>query len=289
MKKRFGALGAFALTVATALSLTACGGHIGEPAEITPSEAFNQKGLWFVVYDDDPVGKDSVIVEVWDFDGNGNVTVMPTPVLTSSIETLGNLKDLSDEEILDKVKQDILDEQQMKKINCQDLVKAINESRVQGQENRAKEKKSGVRNRWRDPIYTDVGPLTMTNFELYDTLHLSPVKFDLHVETNQSGNEAELEMINASYSYPAWPFSQSGPGYPEFDENKNRMTSGEIILKQDTVGVPMREPASAVVYDKKYVGYSDGDGYYFLKVAKNPESKTIYKLDTPGTKGITVD
>ncbi len=270
MKKRFGALGAFALTVATALSLTACGGHIGEPAEITPSEAFNQKGLWFNVFAyEGSLGKDSELLEVWDFDGNGNVTVIPT-----SEVTLGDLKDLSDEEILEKVKQKLLNDQQKKKINEQDQLKGINESRA------------GT-HRYFKVLYDK--PMSMTNFELYDTLHLSPVKFDLHVKTNQSGNEAKLEKMTASYSYPAWPFVTDGPGFPEYDENKNRMSSGEITLKEKSINIEMKTPESAVVYDKKYVGFADGRNKHFLKAAKSLDSKTVCKLDTPDTKGIKVD
>ncbi len=269
MKKRFGALGAFALTVATALSLTACGGHIGEPAEITASEAFNQKGLWFEVVDYDSVGKDSRIESVWDFDGNGNVTVIPVYYYRDDSLTLGDLKDLSDEEILEKAKQIVLKEQQAEKEDYQKLVTEINDFHARQ--------------------FGDVKPITAKDIELYDTLHLSPVKFDLHAVTNESGNITKLETITASYVYPKhcqfgkWRSEahMNTPGAsPEYDVKNT--------LEKCEPNFTMSAPASAVVYDKKYVGYSD-DSWYFLKAAKSMDSETVYILDPPDTKGITVD
>ncbi len=95
--------------------LTGCNGS--NPLSLTPkgpvpiSEALKEKRLWIEVWGNSPdLSKDMYVVSVWDFDGEGNVSVYKTDFAAmlygdSNALKLKDFKDLSDDQIVSLVKE----------------------------------------------------------------------------------------------------------------------------------------------------------------------------------------
>lgn len=258
-KKLFRNLSLIMMTILLIFSLFACGGSKDTGGEATdtsnterdhvipPSEAFAEEGIWF--YSDSPmVTKDEKVDYTLVFDGNGNVTRYTTDF------TYADLRDLSDEEILELAKE---------------RDKALFESEMQELLSTAENIIHPFRGDPDPDLYNQV--VSVIDNAQYQEPTSYP--FALKAITDGTGNETINEILSYTYcTWNPWLFDDTG-WYPD-TWNTYRELDEETEL--------FVSPSKMTVYDMQFNGF----GNLFQKVE---EEHPGFILDSPDTEGIEVD
>lgn len=248
MKKISKILSLIIITGLLVTSFTACSGSKDTTVDsskssskrdsvIPPSEAFSEEGIWF--FSDTPmVTKDEIVDYTLVFDGNGNVTRYTTDF------TYADLRDLSDEEILELAKE-------------QD--KELFESEMQ-------------------QLLSDIEYSKSRNIDLYNQLSSAITKaqyqepksypFALKAITDGTGNETINEILQ--YTYCTWNTlileettdPETWNAYTERDEETDLFVS----------------PSKMTVYDMEFNGF----GNLFQMVDEDHPGFILDSPDTEG-------
>lgn len=260
-KKLFRNLSLVMMTGLLIFSLSACGGLKDTGGETTgtsdterdhvipPSEAFAEEGIWF--YSDSPmVTKDEKVDYTLVFDGNGNVTRYKTDF------TYADLRDLSDEEIIELAKERdkaLVDQVLQNYLSDADYI--IHPYRGEG-----------------DPdLYNQV--ISALNSAEYQEPTPSP--FKLKIITDGTGNTTMNEIL--SYTYSGWYDYKTGDL-----ENFLVPDKWKLYREYDEETELFISPSKMTVYDMEFNGF----GNLFQKV---DEEHPGFILDSPDTEGIEVD
>lgn len=250
-----------------------------ENKSITPSKAFSQKGIWFQTYSNTSVTKESQILGILNFDGNGNVTYYKCNDLTFS-----NLKGLSDNEILELAKKNNKSriENNLKKgieINEKERPSFVESRKFFEQKlefSKNNNDKKGVK------AFTDlisevdkkISELDskIAKFKNYKYSDPVPQKYTLNVKTDGTGNNTHTESIDFTITND---FS---------DDKRDEMLNVplEVLDKKDITFSLYPSSDNYEVYDMHFSGFSS-------LVKKVEENEMNFELDTPETKGIVVD
>lgn len=252
-------------------SFTACGG------KETPSEnsreissesykisgAFAEKSIWFLTHQNESPAKDTKIRAVFVFDGKGNFTIYDvtsdtfgsndTFISNSDYEPLcfGDLRDLSDEEILELVKEKNRTWFEATKQYAIKLADGEAES-YYGDSTEL----NTIRDKWEQ-------------LEYESQIFQQPVR--LEITTDDTGNQTAEERL-CYISTPARALDSSDASIlPPFDEESR----SNIIKLYPT-------NSSYIVYDKTFMGC--GNLYQIRE-----EGEFGWGFDTPDTEGIKVD
>ena len=252
---------------ALAVSLSACGGASGadeihnskEPVSV--SQAFGAKGLWFVTDEGEAPGKDQQIEAILSFDGDGNVTHYDVADLD-----FGDLKDLSDEEIFNR-----LNEWDRKGFD--EWVKnRLHELDVQIEDNEAWDPANPVQAENKSARIAGLKE-TRGQIEALEYQEPKAVPFKLSIETDDSGNNTAEETLSYTIQVPVY-YEFDSP----YDENI-LWADEEQVYTFTSIGTD-----SPMVYEKYYNGYYEAG--LWTQVG---EDFSVFTLDTPDTEGIEID
>ncbi|WP_304140347.1 hypothetical protein [Finegoldia magna] len=250
-----------------------------ENKSITPSEAFSQKGIWFNTYSNTSVSKESQILGILNFDGNGNVTYYKCKDLTFS-----NLKGLSDNEILElaiKNNKSRIEENIKKGIEINEKERpSFVESKKSFEQHLEFSKnnndKKGVKT-FTDLISNVDKSIAkidskIAKFKNYKYSDPTPQKYTLKIKTDGTGNNTHTESIDFTITND---FS---------DDKRDEMLNVplEVLDKKEVTFDLYPSSDNYEVYDMHFSGFSS----LVKKVEKNEMN---FDLDTPDTKGIVVD
>ena len=280
-----------------AITLTGCGGSDSTKSASEPiaaSQAFGQEGVWVQYDDDEAIDKDGKIDRVLVFDGNGNVTAY-----TCNGLTFGDLNGLSDDEIIDKAKEEDKASFEAKK---QDAIDAMSELLETGNSNSERLQEEYANGEWRgeDGTYETVmanfnaqiseiekAQTTTKNSEYQEP---QPQSYSLKLSTDSSGNNADGEELT---------FSVSSPSFATFDGdvldvsvvNLKYYASPEFELESaDDVDMnasknetlELQPTGNQTVYDTVFAGFSG------LATVVD-EGHAGFMWDAPNAEGIEVD
>lgn len=229
-------------------------------APISASEAFDQEGIWFISrYSDDsgaPVTKEKVIDAVLVFDGKGNVTRYDATHETEYVKTtaeylhFGDLKDLSEEEILNIAKEQ---DKKMFELYKQDALLSLES-------------------------FTEFGPngdysLVKTKIEETEYQEPEAKPFTLKIKTDGTGNQTAEEKLVYSYSYVRLiPLEENWTTswIPQAE------TADNITLMLNPYA------GNSTVYDMQFTGFGSINKLI-------GEGSSVLMLDTPDAEGVEVD
>lgn len=248
-KKLFRNLSLVMMTGLLIFLLSACGGLKdigGETTDtsgvkrdrvIPPSEAFAEEGIWF--YSDSPmVTKDEKVDYTLVFDGNGNVTRYKTDF------TYADLRDLSDEEILELAKEQ---DKELFESGMQDMLSDFEHLKTNDMD-----------------LYNQLS--SAINNAQYQEPKSYP--FTLKVLTDGTGNETANEIL--SYTYCTWnTLLRDTDIDPEiWNAYNERDEETELFVS----------PSKMTVYDMEFNGF----GHLFQKVDENHPGFILDSPDTEG-------
>lgn len=285
MKKKISKI--LSLVIMTGLlivSLSACGGsknasNVTSNEPISPSEIFNQEGIWFG--SEDMVTKDEEIDYILVFDGKGNVTRYNTTSWGIDVSqdlkciTYSDLEGLSNEEIIELAKERdkfIFEEEIKYEISLGDTIIEDCRREVNDVDNSPENKE----------LYQD---RLDANLELLSRMEELPYQepkaypFTLEIETDGTGNHTSKEILR--YSYLWFDFTRTGQHFGE------RLTMEEINQtnfydEQESELSLYPGLENMTVYDMQFNGFS---GLYLLV----EEGLPIFVLDSPDAEGVKVD
>ena len=191
----------------------------GKKKVLTVNEAFHQEGIWFYSPDGTP-GKNRKIQAIMAFDGKGNVTSYETQCGESdSFEwatTYSDLKDLSEEEILELAKE--LDRKVFDDLKARDL-----NAEAKGPQ--------------KDTLHAQI--------EAVEYREPQPQPFTIRVLTDQTGNNTVNEIIE-------YPYSTYIPGYDPFGDYTDKLGMYEKLNAKIEL---YPSPENSTVYDKQFNGF----------------------------------
>ena len=246
---------------------------------LTPSKAFSQKGIWFLTYSNVSVAKDSKILGILNFDGNGKVSYYKFDDLTFS-----NLKGLSDNEILELAKKNNksrIEKNLQKGIEVNEKEKpSYLESKNYFQQHLdfAKNNNDEKGIKTYTSIISDLDKKIseidskLSKFKNYKYNDPNPTEYTLKIKTDGTGNNTHTESIVFTITNA---FS---------DDKRDEMLNVPLeVLDKKEVTFDIY-PSSDIyeVYDMHFSGFSG-------IVKKVEENDLNFELDTPDTEGIIVD
>lgn len=247
---------------------------------ISASEAFAQKGIWF--YSDYssgssvPVTKDRIIYAVLVFDGNGNVTRYTTSyenefalVTSSEILRFGDLKDLSEKEILSLAKEQ---DKKIFEIDMENKMAEVDHQIQELQESLAKPDNQNV-----ELCQDWMNGASLKKEKLEETEYQEPKAqpFTLKIKTDGTGNQtAEEKLI---YSYTSLTLSNYGTKTTTSEAELWKPTE----IKEATITLNPYG-GNSTVYDMQFTGLGS-----INKLIE--EGEPMLMLDTPDAKGVEVD
>lgn len=246
---------------------------------LTPSKAFSQQGIWFEIYSNSSVSKDSEIISILNFDGNGHVTYYKCDNLTFS-----NLKGLSDNEILELAKKSNksrIDKNLQKGIEINEKErpsylesKSFFEKHLEFAKNNNDEKGIKSYTSMISDLDRKISKIdsNISKFKNYKYNEPTPTKYTLKIKTDGTGNNTRTESIVFTITNA---FS---------DDKRDEMLNVPLeVLDKKEVTFDLNPSLEIYeVYDLHFSGFSK-------VVKKVEENDLIFELDTPDTKGITVD
>lgn len=288
---------ALVLTSIIALSLAACGSsntsdtdegsnqadyeetYTSGEVTLSASQAFLQEGIWFYLYDSTYPKKNTEIILVLVFDGEGNVTTYRCAYSTDfTTITLSDIEGLSDEEIIE-------------------LAKKSDEEVFEDWRERTRSRFSISYSEYEE-YYTD-----MTAFiESLEYEEPEPLPYSLCLATDGTGNnvvceyiyldvtvDKKIEYLNASLMgetsyYEYKEYAQELGGWEAYFEETVSIDNSYKFCDGSNLDYELEYE----VYNSTYIGYKYSP-YYLMTRNTDEQTSYTYILDEIGTEGVEVN
>ena len=265
-------------------------GSVDDNVYTTVSEIFKTENIWYYTDDGDGVAKDSEIEYVYVFDGEGNVTTYSLNIdgyntiysdLGGETLTFGDIEGLSDDEIIERVKEIEQTNFELIKDDVYDYV-------------------YDIYNTYTNTVGRDEEKAATTKefLEYIDSAEwVEPVAeaYTLHVYTDDTGNipESEEIVLPASSSYRfqtvSWyiilGINGASGNYTEYDPsellNYTTFDANEGYSREMTITRELGNESTQTIYSDNYIVLGELSMKYTNYVS--------ISLDAPTTEGIEVD